>query len=131
MYTLVRNLGLASLLSACVMTGAGPSEGSFKGILIDKMCSSKADLRITPNGLEGGMIVAEAHERECLLMPACIKSGYGVLTFSDHKFLAFDAEGNRQALAAIKASKKLVDFEVEVSGDLNGETLRVKTLKLQ
>jgi hypothetical protein len=103
----------------------------IKGILMDRMCSGKADLRISgaTGLLVGGRIVAEAHTRECLLMPECQKSGYGVYT-SDNKFLKFDEAGNRKALAAIRASSKLDDFEVEVTGEVKGDSIRVVSLKL-
>ena len=102
-----------------------------KGILMDQMCSGKADLRISgaTGLLVGGRIVAEAHTRECLLMPECQKSGFGVYT-SDNKFLKFDEAGNRKALAAIKASSKLDDFEVEVTGEVKGDTIKVVSLKV-
>ena len=77
----------------------------------------------------GGRIVAEAHTRECLLMPECQKSGYGVYT-SDNKFLKFDEAGSRKALAAIKASNRLDDFEVEVTGEVKDDTIKVATLKI-
>ena len=98
---------------------------------MDEMCSGKADLRISgaTSTLVGGRIVAEAHTKECLLKPACEKSGYGVYT-DDNKFLRFDAAGNRKALAAVKASSKLDDFEVEVTGEVKDDTIRVATLKI-
>ena len=99
-----------------------------KGVLIDKACSAKAEEHVLPTGIVGGMVVAEAHERQCLLMPACQKSGYGVFTF-DQKFLTFDEEGNKKALEIIKASKKLVDLEIEVTGEIKGDTIKVATLK--
>lgn len=103
----------------------------IKGILMDQMCSGKADLRISGSTgtLVGGRIVAEAHTRECLQMPECQKSGFGVYT-SDNKFLKFDEAGNRKALAAIKASSKLDDFEVEISGEVKGDTIKVASLKV-
>ena len=103
----------------------------IKGILMDQMCSGKADLRISgaTGTLVGGRIVAEAHTRECALMPECQKSGYGVYT-QDNKFLKFDEAGNRKALAAIKASTKLDDFEVEVTGEVKGDSIKVVSLKI-
>ena len=103
----------------------------IKGIMMDQMCSGKADLRISgaSGTLVGGRIVAEAHTRECLQMPECQKSGYGVYT-SDNKFLKFDEAGKRKALAAIKASTKLDDFEVEVTGEVKGDTIKVASLKV-
>jgi hypothetical protein len=124
----LRNLSLFGLLAGLAATAPGTS--TVKGVIIDKQCSSKAEVRVLPTGIEGGMIVAEAHTRECALMPACQKSGYGVFTW-DQKFLSFDAAGNRKALELIKASKKLDDFEVEVTGVVDGNTIKVESLKLQ
>ena len=115
------------LLPIAAMIAAGPAP--IKGVLIDKKCSAGAEVRVLSTGIEGGMVVAEAHTRECALMPACQKSGYGVFTY-DQKFLAFDEAGNRQALAAIKASKKLGNLEVEVTGEVKGDTIKVANLKM-
>ena len=113
---------------AC-FAGIAPA-ADFQGILIDKECSSKAEPRIVPGPrLEGGMIVAEAHTRQCTLMPACQKSGYGVFTY-DNKFLMFDDAGKRLALAAIKASKKEDELKVEVTGEIQGDKIKVTSLKL-
>ena len=97
---------------------------------MDEMCSSKAEVRIVSGPrLEGGMIVAEAHTRQCALMPACEKSGYGVFTY-DNKFLKFDPAGSRKALAALKTSKKEDDLKVEVTGEIQGDMIKVASLKL-
>ncbi|HLI84767.1 MAG TPA: hypothetical protein VKV17_12660 [Bryobacteraceae bacterium] len=127
----LRHLCFAGLLAALAAIAAGPSAGptTLKGVIIDKACSSKAEVRLLPTGIEGGMIVAEAHTRECALMPACEKSGYGIFTW-DQKFVAFDSAGNHKALAAIKASKKLDDFEAEVTGFVQGDTIKVESIKL-
>jgi hypothetical protein len=100
-----------------------------KGVLMDKMCSYKAETRIVPGPrLEGGIIVAYTHTRQCALMPECQKSGYGVFTY-DQKFLTFDENGNRLALAALKASKKDDDLRVEVVGEIKNDTIRVTSIK--
>jgi hypothetical protein len=126
---LCRHFCIVGLLPAFAATAAGPTT-TLKGVIIDKACSSKAEVRLLPSGIEGGMIVAEAHTRECALMPACQKSGYGIFTW-DQKFVAFDSAGNRKALEAIKASKKLDDFEAEVTGTLEGsDMIKVESLKL-
>lgn len=119
--------GVFLMLAACA---ASARAADFQGVLIDQMCSSKAEVRIVSGPrLEGGMIVAEAHTRQCALMPACQKSGYGVFTW-DNKFLKFDEAGTRKALAALKASKKEDYLKVEVTGDLQGDTIKVASLKL-
>jgi hypothetical protein len=124
----LRHLCFLGLLPVLAAPAAGPAT-TLKGVIIDKACSSKAEVRLLPSGIVGGMIVAEAHTRECALMPACQKSGYGIFTW-DQKFVAFDSAGNRKALEAIKTSKKLDDFEVEVTGILEGDTIKVESLKL-
>lgn len=124
--SLGRSLRIAGL-AGCLAGLACAAE--VKGILMDQKCSGKADVRVLSTGIEGGMIVAEAHTRQCALMPACQKSGYGVYT-QDNKFLAFDAAGNRKAVAALKASKKLDDLSVDVTGVIKGDTIKVETLKL-
>lgn len=119
------------LCSLAAIAPAAETKADIKGVLMDNMCSGKADLRISgaTGTLVGGRIVAEAHTKECLLMPQCEKSGYGVYT-SDNKFLKFDEAGNRKALAAIKASTRLDDFEVEVTGEVKDDMIRVATLKI-
>jgi hypothetical protein len=102
-----------------------------KGVLMDQKCSGTADLHISgaTGALVGGRIVAEAHTRQCLLMPECEKSGYGIYT-SDNKFLKFDEAGNRKAVAAIKAAMRIDDMEVEVTGQIKDDTIKVATLKI-
>jgi hypothetical protein len=124
MTNLFRNLMLLAMAAGVA------SAAQVEGVLIDKACSSKAEVRLVPGPrLEGGMIVAEAHTRQCAMMPACQKSGYGVFTY-DNKFLAFDSAGNRKAIAALKATKKEDDLKVEVTGKVEGDTIKVESLKL-
>ena len=82
----------------------------IKGILMDEMCSGTADLRISgaTGTLAGGRIVAEAHTKEYDLKPACQK----------------------KRMAAIKASTKLDDFEIEVTGEVKDDMIKVATLKI-
>ena len=119
-------------LSLAVLAAGIVSAATFEGVIVDKACSPKMELRIVSpgNSMVGGMVSAEAHTKECLLMAECQKSGYG-LYMRENKFYSFDAEGNRKALALIKASSKLVNFEVEITGDVQGETLKVATIKLK
>jgi hypothetical protein len=124
--TLRRSLMIAGI--AAGMAAVATAE-EVKGVLMDQMCSGKAEVRVLSTGIEGGMIVAEAHTRECALMASCQKSGYGIFTW-DNKFLKFDAAGSRKALEAIKASKKLDDLEVTVTGEVKGDTIKVESLKL-
>ena len=121
-------LSLCAAMLATVAVVA--SAAQIQGILIDQMCSSKAEVHIVAGPrLEGGMIVAEAHTRQCALMPECQKSGYGIFTY-DNKYLKFDDAGSRKALAALRASKKEDDLKVEVTGEIQGDVIKVSSLKL-
>jgi hypothetical protein len=62
-------------------------------------------------------------------MPDCVKSGYGVYT-AEGKYITFDADGNKKAEEALRASKKRDNLRVRVTGELSGETITVASLKL-
>lgn len=117
MRTFLKLLAVAALVLTLVSIVAA---AEFEGILIDKACSASA--------VKGGEKVALAHTRDCALMPACIKSGYGIYT--NGKFIPFDAAGNKQALAALKASNKADNLRVTVTGEQSGNLLKVQSLKL-
>jgi hypothetical protein len=70
---------------------------------------------------------ADSHTRDCALM--CQKSGFGILT-ADKKFLKFDAEGNAKILEQLKSSDKKDHLRVNVNGDVDGDTLKVESVKL-
>lgn len=80
--------------------------------------------------LEGGVLWAYTHTRQCLLMPACQRSGYGVFAFEANRFLPFDANGNQKAGALLAASKKQDDMRIEVVGEVAAGTIKVTSLKL-
>ena len=85
------------------------------GYLMDKSCSdAKSD--------------AKTHDKGCLEMADCVKSGYGVVT-PEGKFLAFDAKGNKDAAAWIKASKKKTELTVTVTGTVDKDTIKVASIK--
>ena len=119
--------GVAGLWAGLAVSAAPTT---VQGVLMDRECSAKAEVRVVPGArLEGGILVAYAHTRQCALMPSCQKSGYGVFTYGN-KFLSFDAAGSQEALAALKASKKEDDLKVEVTGEIQGDTIKVASLKL-
>lgn len=69
----------------------------------------------------------DSHTRACALK--CQESGFGILT-GDKKFLKFDANGNKEVIAALKASDKKDHLRANVSGDVEGDTLKVTSVKL-
>ena len=100
------------LLFASVVLFAIPvlSETFHDVPVVDKNCSSK----VAAN--------PDAHTRDGALK--CAASGYGIVT-TDQKFLKFDASGN----AKIQASGKKDHLRVDVSGDVENDTLKVKSVK--
>ena len=126
----------ASTLLVCIATAGtetNAAPGKVQGVLIDKECSPNAETRLVPTPsphLEGGMLWAYTHTKKCLLMPACQRSGYGVFAYDTNKFMAFDAAGNQKALALIQSSKKDDDMRIEVTGQVQGDKIKVATLKL-
>ena len=126
----------AALGALAVLAAAGrdtANSGAIRGVLLDSKCAPNAETRMVPSPaphFEGGMLWAYNHTRECLLMTSCQRSGYGIFTYEADKFLAFDAAGSQKALALIQASKKADDMRIEVTGEVQGDKLKVATIKL-
>ena len=89
---------------------------TFKDVpVVDANCSKKvAD-------------APDSHTRACALK--CEASGYGIIT-NDKKFLKFDAAGNKEIIEALKASAKKDHLRVDVTGDVQGDTLKVTSINL-
>ena len=83
--------------------------------IVDQNCSAK--VKDNP----------DSHTRNCALQ--CAKSGFGILT-ADGAFLKFDERGNKQALAALKSSSATDHIRGTVVGDREGDTIKVKSVKL-
>jgi hypothetical protein len=89
---------------------------TFKNVsVIDVACSQKQAAN------------ADAHTRECALTSQ--KSGFGILT-ADKTFLKFDADGNAKILEQLKSSKKADHLRVNVTGDVQGDILKVDSINL-
>jgi hypothetical protein len=69
----------------------------------------------------------DAHTRACALK--CEASGFGIIT-EDKKFIKFDAEGNKEIKEQLKVSSRKDHLRVDVSGNLQGDTLKVTSIKL-
>jgi hypothetical protein len=108
---------LASVLAIGLLASpALAAAQSFKDVpVVDANCSSK----VADN--------PDAHPRSCALK--CANSGYGIVT-ADKKFLKFDADGNAKILAQLKASHETDHLRVNVKGKVEGDTLKVASVKL-
>jgi hypothetical protein len=83
--------------------------------LVDAMCATQA--KANP----------DKHTRECSI--GCSKSGLGILT-ADGTFLRFDKTGAERAVAALKAAQKPDHIRATVTGERQGDTIKVSSLTL-
>lgn len=112
---------LVMLLFAAVAISAFAADTTVKGHLVDLACGKE-------DGNKPGF--GAKHSKDCLEMPDCQKSGYGVLT-SNKKVVKFDAAGNEQAKKFIADLKKTKDIKVNVTGAVNGDAMTVSKIELQ
>jgi hypothetical protein len=108
------------LLMASVSLGFVGKEVKLTGYLIDNACSARA------SG-EGGAEKVKAHSTKCAQMPNCAKSGYAI--YAEGKLYKLDDAGNAKAAEILKNTKTERGLQVSVQGDLDGETLRVKSIE--
>jgi hypothetical protein len=108
---------LASLLAFGLLASpALAATETFNNVsVLDVACSTKEAAN------------ADAHTKECAL--TCQKSGFGIVT-ADQKFLKFDAKGNAKILVELKSTTKTDHLRVNVTGDVDGDTLKVTSVKL-
>ena len=109
------------IIFAAAALSAFAADTTVKGYLVDVACASE-------DGQKDGF--GATHTKECLQMPDCVKTGYGVLT-DDKKFIRFDAAGNAQAKKFIASVTKVKDIKVTVTGVRNGDNMSVSKIELQ
>jgi hypothetical protein len=83
--------------------------------LVDVACSSKIKAD------------RDSHTRDCAIK--CEKSGYAIVA-PDGTLLKLNAKGNEEAIAALKSSKKTDHLRATVTGDREGSTIKVTSLKM-
>jgi len=69
----------------------------------------------------------DAHTRNCAMQ--CAKSGFGILT-ADGTYLKFDSHGNDQVVAALKTSQAKDHLRATVTGERDGDTIKVQSVKM-
>ena len=117
---LVSVMGIAIVVLG--LTASSSAQGqTVNGTLMDVACSSH-------HASEAGY--TESHDKKCLLMASCVKSGYSLVT-ADKKVLKFDAKGNELALDLIKKTDREKNWTVAVDGTLSGDTIAVASIKVQ
>jgi hypothetical protein len=115
----MRRIALVLLTAAALSAFA--AETKVQGYLVDLACASE-------EGQKPGF--GAKHSKDCLQMPDCAKSGYGVLT-DDKKVIKFDAASNAKAKQFIAGMKKNKDIKVNVTGTVDGEKMAISKIELQ
>ena len=95
---------------------------TVKGHLMDVACAT--------TDVSKGAAVIEAHDKACLLMAPCVKSGYAIVT-ADMKMIKLDAKGNEDALKFINATTRDKDWKVTANGTIANGVMSVSSLSLQ
>lgn len=106
---------LAVLVLAASAAWAGAAETWNRVSLVDTQCIDR--VKKDP----------DAHTRQCALQ--CSKNGYGIIT-ADGTFLPLDEAGNRKALEALKGAKHADHLRVTVTGERQGDAIKVSSLTL-
>ena len=112
---------LTLVLLTAVALSAFAADTKVQGYLVDIACASEEGQRAN---------FGVKHSKDCLQMPDCAKSGYGVLT-DDKKVIKFDAASNEKAKQFIADLKKEKDIKVSVTGTMDGERMAVSKIELQ
>jgi hypothetical protein len=110
-------VGVAAMGLTSVAAMAAPVKYTNVAV-VDVMCSKNTSTTAA----------ADKHTVSCAL--DCADGGFAVIT-ADDKVLKLDKAGNEKMLAALKATKVVDHVRVNVSGDLDGDVLKVTEMKLQ
>jgi len=70
----------------------------------------------------------DKHTKQCALQ--CAKGGYGLLA-PDGTYLKFDAAGNDKTVVALKATKKADHLRATVTGERDGESIKVTSISIE
>ena len=112
----MRKSSLVVVLLALSAVPALAATESFHDVpVVDSKCAAK----VASN--------PDEHTRACAM--ACSSSGFVVVT-PEKKILKLDAAGNAALSQELKASTKKDHLRADVSGDVEGDTLKVKSIKL-
>jgi hypothetical protein len=111
----MRKLASIAVLGLFAMPVFAASETFTNVPVVDVNCSKK--VAADP----------DSHPRACALK--CQESGFVIIT-NDKKLLKLDSNGNAEVIAALKASDKKDHLRANVTGEMQGDTLKVTSVKL-
>jgi hypothetical protein len=101
---------------ACLVHGA-----EVQGLVIDRNCGEDI--------VKHGRQIIVKQRRDCSLRKRYVRDGYGIVT-DDQKFYRFDDAGNKKALQLLKNIPDKDNLKVIVSGDIDGDIIKVDRMSL-
>jgi hypothetical protein len=113
----MRNLCLLLLLGLGITALASAVE--LQGVLTDWNC--------TENMVRNGREKVLKQDRSCSMAKNWRRSAYGLIT-DDKKFYKIDPQDNDRVIQMLNNSPDKDNLRVVISGDLNGDTLTIKTI---
>ena len=113
--------GMLVVVGLAVGGRAQTQTQTMNGHLVDVMCATK-------HATEADYIAK--HDKKCLLMEGCVKSGYSLVT-AEGKVLKLDAKGTQLALDLIKKTDRESNWTAAVTGSVSGDTIAVSSIQLQ
>lgn len=111
-------LSLASL--GLFMAGAGYA-AQLQGVVADWNC--------TQDMVRNGRAKVLKQNRSCSLAKDWRRAGYGLIT-DDKKFYKIDPQSNDRVIQILNDSPDKDNLKVVISGDLDGNTLKINTISI-
>ena len=105
----------AVMMLAVALPAFAAAEAWNNVAIVDTQCAAK--VKADP----------DSHTRDCAM--ACAKSGFGIVD-KDGNYLKFDANGNAEAVKLLQRSTKKDHLRVSVTGEKQGDTIHVQSLKM-
>jgi hypothetical protein len=100
-------------------TAVGAAAADVEGVIVDWNCAKRM--------VQDGRQETLKRDRSCSLMRNYTRPAYGLIT-SDKKYYQFDDAGNRWARTLLKDSPNKDSLDVVVRGEVQGDTIQVKSM---
>ena len=112
-----------TLVSLCFILGIAHSASAddIQGLLVDQNCVED----IVKNGREATL----RQRPDCSLKENYARPTYALVT-EDKRYYTFDGTGNKKALQILKGTPNRDDAKVVVTGDVQGDTIKVKYMSI-
>lgn len=113
--------GVLLSIGILLMAGCSACAAQLQGVIADWGC--------TRDMVEHGREATLKQRPDCSLVKNYSKAEYGLIT-DDKKFYKLDDAGNKQARSLLGNTRDRDNLRVVVTGDLDGNTIKVASMSL-